>query len=86
MDLVPKIRNISENLHIPLTIVLHNMVTVMPTIRFNRGDEDEKLRSSDKSDKSMDLWNLKSEDLSKDLQVNLRISPQMQGFHDELDE
>ena len=28
----------------------------------------------------------KSEDLSKDLQVNPRISPQMWGFHDELDE
>ena len=28
---------------------------------------------------------MKSEDLSKDLQVNL-ISPQIQGFHDELDE
>ena len=37
----------------------------------------EKLRSSDKSDKSMDLLkSVKSEDLSKDLQVNLRISPQ----------
>ena len=53
MDLVPKIQNISE-IHIPLTIVLHNMVTVMPTIRFNRGDEDGKLRSSNKSDKSID--------------------------------
>ena len=29
---------------------------------------------------------MKSEDLSKDLQVNPRISPQTQGFHDELDE
>ena len=37
----------------------------------------EKLRSSDKSDKSMDLLkSVKSEDLSKDLQVNPRISPQ----------
>ena len=37
----------------------------------------EKLRSSDKSDKSMDLLkSVKSEDLSKDLQGNLRISPQ----------
>ena len=27
-----------------------------------------------------------SEDLPKDLQGNLRISPQMGGFHDELDE
>ena len=32
------------------------------------------------------MKSMKSEDLSKDLQVNLRISPQMQGFHDELDE
>ena len=29
---------------------------------------------------------VKSEDLFKDLQVNPRISPQTQGFHDELDE
>ena len=37
----------------------------------------EKLWSSDKSDKSMDLLkSVKSEDLSKDLQVNPRISPQ----------
>ena len=37
----------------------------------------EKIKSSDKSDKSMDLLkSVKSEDLSKDLQVNLRISPQ----------
>ena len=37
----------------------------------------EKLRSSDKSDKSMDLLkSVKSEDLSKDLQVNPKISPQ----------
>ena len=37
----------------------------------------EKLRSSDKSDKSMDLLkSMKSEDLSKDLQGNLRISSQ----------
>ena len=36
-----------------------------------------KLRSSDKSDKSMDLLkSVKSEDLSKDLQGNPRISPQ----------
>ena len=32
------------------------------------------------------MKSMKSEDLSKDLQVNLRISPQMQGFHDVLDE
>ena len=32
------------------------------------------------------MKSMKSEDLSKDLQVNLRISPQTQGFHDELDE
>ena len=37
----------------------------------------KKLWSSDKSDKSMDLLkSVKSEDLPKDLQVNLRISPQ----------
>ena len=37
----------------------------------------EKLWSSDKSDKSMDLLkSVKSEDLSKDLQGNPRISPQ----------
>ena len=37
----------------------------------------EKLWSSEKSDKSMDLLkSVKSEDLSKDLQVNLRISHQ----------
>ena len=32
------------------------------------------------------MKSMKSEDLPKDLQVNLRISPQTQGFHDELDE
>ena len=33
------------------------------------------------------LKSVKSEDLSKDLQVNPRISPQKhEGFHDELDE
>ena len=32
------------------------------------------------------MKSMKSEDLFKDLQVNLRISPQTQGFHDELDE
>ena len=32
------------------------------------------------------MKSMKSEDLSKDLQVNLRISPQTQGFHNELDE
>ena len=37
----------------------------------------EKLKSSDKSDKSMDLLkSVKSEDLSKDLHGNPRISPQ----------
>ena len=37
----------------------------------------KKLWSSDKSDKSMDLLkSVKSEDLSKDLQVNPKISPQ----------
>ena len=37
----------------------------------------EKFWSSDKSDKPMDLLkSMKSEDLSKDLQGNLRISPQ----------
>ena len=41
MDLVPKI-HLFLKIHIPLTIGLHNMVTVMPTIRFNREDEDGK--------------------------------------------
>ena len=35
----------------------------------------------------MDLVkSMQSEDLSKDLQGNPRISPQMWGFHDEMDE
>ena len=32
------------------------------------------------------MKSVKSEDLSKDLPRNLRISPQTQGFHDEMDE
>ena len=32
------------------------------------------------------MKSMKSEDLPKDLQGNLRIAPQMQGFHDEIDE
>ena len=32
------------------------------------------------------MKSMKSEDLPKDLQGNLRISPQTQGFHDEIDE
>ena len=32
------------------------------------------------------MKSMKSEDLSKDLQGNPRIAPQMQGFHDEMDE
>ena len=31
------------------------------------------------------MKSVKSEDLSKDLQGNPRIAPQMQGFHDEMD-
>ena len=47
------------------------------TLRFSKQKRWGKLRSSDKSDKSMDLLkSVKSEDLSKDLQVNPRISPQ----------
>ena len=37
--------------------------------------------------KSMDLVkSMQSEDLPKDLPGNLRIAPQMGGFHDEMDE
>ena len=32
------------------------------------------------------MKSMKSEDLPKDLQGNLRIAPQTQGFHDEMDE
>ena len=32
------------------------------------------------------MKSMKSEDLSKELQVNLRISLQTDGFHDELNE
>ena len=43
-----------------------------------RGKIRENLILSDKSDKSMDLVkSMQSEDLPKDLQRNLRISPQM---------
>ena len=32
------------------------------------------------------MKSMQSEDLPKDLQGNLRIAPQTQGFHDEIDE
>ena len=32
------------------------------------------------------MKSVQSEDLPKDLQGNLRIAPQMWGFHDEIDE
>ena len=41
MDLIPKI-HLFLKIHIPPTIELHNMVTVMPTTRFYRRDEDGK--------------------------------------------
>ena len=46
----------------------------------------EKLRSSDKSDKSMDLLkSVKSEDLSKDLHRKSEdFTSNCEGFHDEL--